>query len=490
MINRKQVELKGPSLTVKWALASSFFIFVVFTIFAVITYQRTVSLMASREQANAETTMTDTVARLAQADQELSTSSVVTYLFNSADEVTDNSNDQTVYEIDGLYSELGQEDLNLTIFDLSEEPIFQTQAATQDFAGTDVKEADITTISNETGLLSVEPIRSVTTNQVVGYAQIFYSLSSFYEIRERLLLTLVVLEIISLILSSFLGFLLSSYFLKPLKVLRNTMEIIRNDPESDARMPEIKTNDELADISENFNEMLDRMKLYIESQKQFVEDVSHELRTPVAVIEGHLSMLNRWGKDDPEILQESILASLQEISRMKTLVQEMLDLSRAQQSEILYKNETSKAKEVIYQVFNNFKILYPEFTFTLDDDLHEEVDVKIYRNHFEQLIIIILDNAVKYSTNRKEVHISISRNSTAFELAIQDFGEGITEEDLKKIFNRFYRVDKARARTKGGNGLGLSIAKQLVENYKGTISVDSSVGHGTIFRITLPLVVK
>ena len=114
--------------------------------------------------------------------------------------------------------------------------------------------------------------------------------------------------------------------------------------------------------------------------------------------------------------------------------------------------------------------------------------LKIYRNHFEQIIIIILDNAVKYSTDRKEVHLSISSDRQTFEIAIQDFGEGISKDDLDKIFNRFYRVDKARARTKGGNGLGLSIAKQLLESYKGRITAESVIGQGTIFRIYIPVV--
>lgn len=143
------------------------------------------------------------------------------------------------------------------------------------------------------------------------------------------------------------------------------------------------------------------------------------------------------GKDDPEILEESLSASMQEISRMKSLVQEMLDLSRAEQVDVHYANETTKGKEVTYQVYNNFKILYPDYVITLDDDLTKEVTLQIYRNHFEQLIIIILDNAVKYSTTRKEVHISISSTLNEFEIAIQDFGEGIPKEDLNKIFNRF-----------------------------------------------------
>ncbi len=121
---------------------------------------------------------------------------------------------------------------------------------------------------------------------------------------------------------------------------------------------------------------------------------------------------------------------MQEISRMKSLVQEMLDLSRAEQVDVHYANETTKGKEVTYQVYNNFKILYPDYVITLDDDLTKEVTLQIYRNHFEQLIIIILDNAVKYSTTRKEVHISISSTLNEFEIAIQDFGEGYPKKTL------------------------------------------------------------
>jgi signal transduction histidine kinase len=372
--------------------------------------------------------------------------------------------------IDEFISELGQRQLSLDIYNLDKKLIFKTQKNYQPLVQTKRKEPTIVTVDEKNGFLSVEPIYSKKTREKIGYAQVFYELSDFYEMRSKLLLTLIVLEIVSLLLSSFLGFLLSSYFLKPVKILRDTMEIIRQDPQAEVHVPEITTNDELSDLAVIFNDVIDRIRMYIEQQEQFVEDVSHELRTPVAVIEGHLNMLNRWGKDDPEILDESIQASLQELVRMKSLVQEMLDLSRAEQVDVYYGNETSKAKEVT------------------NHDLDSERILKIYRNHLEQILIIVLDNAVKYSTDRKEVHISVSSTLNKFEIAIQDFGEGIPDEDIDKVFNRFYRVDKARARTKGGNGLGLSIAHKLLESYKGSISVESSVGKGTIFRIFIPMV--
>ncbi|HAQ5190641.1 TPA: HAMP domain-containing protein, partial [Enterococcus faecium] len=357
-------ELKGPSLTIKWAFASSFFIFVVFTIFAVITYKSSINLIVAKERNNVERTISEVASRLANSDEELTlvnTYRNLTKATNDGDEVVDHTSlvEGNLMKIDSFIAELGQPSMDLYVYDLDENLIFKTHENSRNLIQTTRKVPTIVTLEGKTGFLSIQPIYSKGTREKIGYAQSFYELSSFYDIRNKLLLTLIVLEVVSLILSSILGFFLSSYFLKPLKVLRDTMDTIRKDPQSDIHMPEIDTNDELADLAEIFNEMLDRMRLYIEQQEQFVEDVSHELRTPVAIIEGHLSLLNRWGKDDPEILEESLSASMQEISRMKSLVQEMLDLSRAEQVDVHYANETTKGKEVTYQVYNNFKILYP-----------------------------------------------------------------------------------------------------------------------------------
>ena len=279
--------------------------------------------------------------------------------------------------------------------------------------------------------------------------------------------------------------------LRPIESINNTIGIINGDDESDAlanvRVPEFAHEDELAELGRLFNKMLDRMQRYVEQQQQFVEDVSHELRTPVAVIQGHLSLLKRWGKNDPAVLDESIDASLQEISRMKSLVQEMLDLSRAEQVEIQFGKEITNAKEVGLQVFNNFQMIHPDFNFVLDDDLNDKAEVQIYRNHLEQVLIILMDNAVKYSKDRKEVHLTLSKNINDIDIVVQDFGEGISQENIKRIFDRFYRVDKARSRDKGGNGLGLSIARRLIEGYHGKLIVESAVGQGSLFKISLPL---
>lgn len=253
----------------------------------------------AKERNNDERTISEVASRLANANEELTLVNTYRNLTNAENNtsISDTSIiEGNLMKIDSFISELGQSSMDLYVYNLDEKLIFKTHEKDRSLIQTTRKVPTIVTLDGKTGFLSVQPIYSKETREKIGYAQSFYELSSFYDIRNKLLLTLIVLEVVSLILSSILGFFLSSYFLKPLKVLRDTMDTIRKDPQSDIHMPEIDTNDELADLAEIFNEMLDRMRLYIEQQEQFVEDVSHELRTPVAIIEGHLSLLNRWGK--------------------------------------------------------------------------------------------------------------------------------------------------------------------------------------------------
>ncbi|MBP1041855.1 HAMP domain-containing protein [Vagococcus sp. BWB3-3] len=478
-------------LTVKWALLTSTFIFILFMIFAFITYQTSTGLMVKQEKDNLKDSLSQLIGRLEQSEVDLTIRNTTFFLKNSprnsSGDLTAETIEANLIQLNSFLSDLSQPNLSVSVFNSDKKQVFETRTTGLAYQGGDKKKISEEQFGDKTGYLATQPVYSAKTNELVGYVQLFYDLTSVYSIRSRLLSTMVLLVSVGMVVSLVLGFLLSSYFLRPLKKITDTIAIIKSEPQSDVRLPALQTKDEFSDLTEVFNDMMDRMQKFIIQQQQFVEDVSHELRTPVAIIEGHLKLLTRWGKDDPEILEESLEASLQEITRMKSLVQEMLDLSRVEQVEFQHKNDVSQAQEVTHQTFNNFKILYEDFTFILDDDLPHELKVGIYRNHFEQLLIIILDNAVKYSQDRKEIHMSVSSNQAELEIAIQDYGEGISEEEVGQIFNRFYRVDKARSRHKGGNGLGLSIAKELVESYGGRIYVESAIGVGTIFRIFLPI---
>ena len=346
------------------------------------------------------------------------------------------------------------------------------------------------THKNKLMLVGTVPIYASGTTQTIGSVQyVVEPLTYLKLVQQQQQWTWQVCLMIVLIAGVFAYF-IARYFLLPLNYLNNTLDLVEEESLSTIRVRSPKSHDEWSDLNVHINRLLDKIDRYVQNQKQFVEDVSHELRTPVAIVEGHLKMLNRWGKDDPVILEESISASLQEITRMKDLVQMMLDLSRAEHAEVDYKDEITEIYSATRQVFSNFVMLYPEFQFYLDsEDESKELYVKMYKNHFEQILIILMDNAVKYSTNRKEIHVAVSTSFTTVEIAVQDFGEGMSEADKERVFGRFYRVDKARSREKGGNGLGLSIAKQLVESYKGKIYVESVLQHGSIFYIEFPIIV-
>ena len=405
-----------------------------------------------------------------------------------------NQNNSYQKDKDGIYQKkfyINDQQFNVQVFGTNRKEIFRTQSWNDgELIGNDSKTQIKKLKNGQTIFQTSMPIISNKSRVLIGYLAITNRLDNLKQLKEELNQLALSILFVSAIIAIVLGYLLSNQMTKPIKKIQEIISSISEENISTKRIKVSEKNDEFAIVSEHFNELLDKISFYIEQQKHFVEDVSHELRTPVAIVEGHLKLLNRWGKDDPEVLEESLQASLVELQRMKTLVQEMLDLSRAPQVKEQYKDATTNVTEVAKQVVNNFRVLYPEFTFTFDDDLKRDLWIPIYLNHLEQVVIILMDNAVKYSLDRKEIILSLSKGEEHVEIAVQDFGMGMTEEDRRKVFSRFYRVDKARSRERGGNGLGLSIAKELIESYDGEISVTTLLNHGSIFKITLPLTKK
>ena len=425
------------------------------------------------------------IADLLSEKTEKLTSEDILSVLNKAEQYELNQNQ--VYKKNSSFYPMNEE-VNIRVFDTGKELLFQTQQWQDRPQVSSKLEAQYVTLS--TGEESVQvmmPILSRNTRVLIGHLQVTNRMMKLAELKKQLRFLFLQLIVMEGLVSIGLAYFISRLISKPIEEIHDIIASINEENIETKRLIIPKKNDEFAIVSQQFNELLDKISFYIAQQKHFVEDVSHELRTPVAIVEGHLKLLNRWGKDDPEVLEESLSASLAEIKRMKTLVQEMLDLSRAPQVREQYKDAKTEVVATLEQIVTNFKILYPDFTFISDIDTKKEIISPIYRNHFEQVIIILLDNAVKYSTDRKEIIVSLSPTTEAVEIGIQDFGMGLTEEDKKKVFSRFYRVDKARSRERGGNGLGLSIAKELIEGYNGKISLISRLNHGSLFKVKLPI---
>ncbi|MFD1672754.1 ATP-binding protein [Agrilactobacillus yilanensis] len=494
--NQKKKRGLKRSLKAKWTLGMAGIILGTLLIFFCVIYYTVQEVLISQEETTVRETITAVDRRLDTATTNLTTNKVLPRLnIETNNETTIASSaswDQTDVFQDSVIQKLSRKDINVGVYDAKGIQLFTTKATSLPLKNKKVG-VHQRQVNNQKALVGIGVVYSRTTHKKIGYIQVVNTMSSFQHNMSRLRLFIVIYSIVAVVIGGLASFLIIRHFLKPIGALSDAIEVIKVEPGTQMRVPALNTGDELADLTDEFNHMLDKTQRFVDAQNHFVQDVSHELRTPVAVLEGHLQLLNRWGKDDPEVLDESLGASLQEIQRMKYLIQEMLDLSRADQIEEQYAHETIDVHALVEEVYNNFKMLHPDFNIVLDLDLHQpEVYVQIYRNHLEQVLIILLDNAVKYSDKRKAIHISVAQDARFVNVAIQDFGLGIPEEDRRKIFDRFYRVDKARNRDqdKGGNGLGLSIAQKLIESYQGRISVESSVGSGSIFRIDVPLAVK
>jgi len=461
------------------------------TIFALLGILTTIlihgQIMTLRENEKNQTIVyAQVVSDLLSRKSENLTAADIVSILNEAEQYEQGQNG--IYKKNSSFYPMNEE-LNIRVFDTSRELIFQTQQWQDPLQVSSTLETKFVPLSTgEESIQVTMPILSRTNRLLIGHLQIINRMAKLTEMKKQLQKLYIQLLIMEALVAIGLAYFISRLISKPIEQIHDIIASINEDNIDSKRLIIPKKNDEFAVVSQQFNELLDKISFYISQQKHFVEDVSHELRTPVAIVEGHLKLLNRWGKDDPEVLEESLEASLAEIKRMKTLVQEMLDLSRAPQVREQYKDATAEVVDTLTQIVANFKVLYPDFTFVLDIDSKADLLSPIYRNHFEQVIIILLDNAVKYSTNRKEIIVSLSTVADQVEIGIQDFGMGLSEEDKKKVFSRFYRVDKARSRERGGNGLGLSIAKELIEGYNGSISLTSHLDQGTVFKVKLPIV--
>ncbi len=244
------------------------------------------------------------------------------------------------------------------------------------------------------------------------------------------------------------------------------------------------TKNELKDLATVINTMLDRIERSYNSQKQFVSDASHELRTPIAVIQGYVNMLQRWGKDDKTILDEGINAIAQEAASMKDLVESLLFLARHDKKTLMMEVERFDPCDVVAELHREAAMVTPEDRFILSPVEHCTIEAD--RGMIKQVMRILCDNAVKYTPKGGTITMGVESYPGGCTLVLSDTGPGISREELPKIFDRFYRSDSARKAESGGHGLGLSIARIIIVAHGGKIRVRSKPGEGTTFSVVLP----
>lgn len=261
--------------------------------------------------------------------------------------------------------------------------------------------------------------------------------------------------------------------------------------EANINAPKIQTGDQdLASIEIALNKLLRRMQEAKLQQMRFVNDASHELRTPIAVIRGYTDMLDRWGKTDEAVLDESIAALKSESEHMHDLVEQLLFLARGDAGRNTLTKTQFNLARITSEVCEESEMIDFSHRYTLKFDQSALTDnryqVLADAAMIKQSIRIIVQNAARYSASQTTISFNVSCDENTVRVSVEDEGMGMSEAAATHIFERFWRADNARIESNEGSGLGLSIAKWIVDNHDGSIEVLSREGIGTRFTIVLP----
>jgi two-component system, OmpR family, sensor kinase len=280
------------------------------------------------------------------------------------------------------------------------------------------------------------------------------------------------------------GCLVAGSALRPVAVMTATADRIARSRDFEHRVPEASAQDELGELASTFNAMLASLEESYRSQKQFVADASHELRAPLTAIQGNLELVRRHPTMAAAEREEAINEASREASRLSMLVADLLSLARADSGMPLRHERLELDRVLLEAVAQSHHLARGQ---SLEVAAPHPVQVVGDRDRLKQLILIVLDNALKYTPPGGKVSVSLQVTGNKALLEVQDTGIGINREDLPRVFERFFRADPARQRDKGGTGLGLPIARWIVDQHGGAIKLASSPGRGTRAVITMPV---
>ncbi len=295
---------------------------------------------------------------------------------------------------------------------------------------------------------------------------------------------LAVFNLAGILAITLIGSRASRRLLAPIKTMTEAVREISFN-QLDRRLDVGGSKNELKDLAKTFNDMLDRIQKSVQQQNRFVSDASHELRTPISVIQGYTNLLARWGKDDRKVLEESISALQSEAKNMNHLIEELLFLARDDSGTLKITKEQFQLKEIVNEILYETSLM--ETTHQIVSEKQEDFPVSADRKLIKEAVRILVDNSIKYTPAGGTIKLNCYVKNKQAIISVEDNGIGISKEDLPHIFTRFYRTDKSRTKESGGTGLGLTIAKLIIDNHQGKINVWSELNEGTIFRIQLPL---
>ncbi len=300
---------------------------------------------------------------------------------------------------------------------------------------------------------------------------------------HMLLNIMAIVDFFILILSIGLGIFISKKALKPIDQITKQAKMIHVNNLS-GRINIAGPEDELKRLADTFNEMLENIQYSYERQNQFTLDASHELATPLAVIKGYIELIDSWGKEQPDVLEEGIQSIKRESRNMSGLLDTLLYLSQNETDQITLDYQTFILQDLISEVVTETRMLTQ--IHSIEQITSSDISLRADRNLIKQMLRALIDNCIKYTPAKGTISLGYTYTKTQIIINVQDTGIGIPEDELPHIFDRFFRVDKARSRSEGGFGLGLSIVQLIVRSHNGTITASSQINSGTVMTVRLP----
>ena len=377
----------------------------------------------------------------------------------------------------------------------------QLVATSRDLAGTETaldplginqREATYSDVSSSDSL-DVMPLRVLTRpfkmdgDKQIGVVQVAASTMIVEDVTEGMLSVVILVAMIGVIVVIALGMLLSYTALRPIQRITAAATRISTSNDLTTRLPADLRNDEIGKLTRAFNHMMARLERLFGVQQGFIADLSHELRTPLTAIQGNVDLLKRFGTD-PAALE----AIEGETKRMTRMVNEVLLLARVDSGDIVVDLQPLDLDVLVLETFNH--------VFALPDaknrhlhirlDTEEIVRVRGDSARLQLLVQHLISNAIRFTPDGGVVTVSLyTRDDQYAIIEVQDSGIGIHDDDIGRIFDRFYQADDSRLHRSDddGAGLGLSIVKWIADVHSGSIEVESESGEGSIFRLCLPL---
>ncbi|MBI2412169.1 MAG: HAMP domain-containing protein [Deltaproteobacteria bacterium] len=335
------------------------------------------------------------------------------------------------------------------------------------------------------------PVRVVTKpifvpeKGLVAIVQVGSSLEGIDEIFHSLAYIFMLGAAASVVIASAVGWFLAKKALRPVAEITKLARKIEAENLNERITIEVP-NDEIGRLASTMNEMIARLEKSFRQIKQFTGDASHELKTPLTILKGEMEIALR-SKDDVNAMREALKSSLEEIDRMNDIVRNLLDLAKMDVEKESQPKESVDLEKLLKERLEHFRRLALDSGIEMYILKSIPLIVRGDRVRISQLLSNLIDNAIKYTPRGGTVELSLAGEGGQAVFRVRDTGVGISKEDAPFVFDRFYRVDKARSRDVGGAGLGLSICKGIAEAHGGTLEVTSVPGKGSTFVAKLPL---